>query len=96
MATLTLPPELLQKHVELFFYAEQGFREAFIAADPEVRTRRSLASVQTNGNAVRAAARLGWLDVAEEDVGEMHPGEVLRIAAELNEAIGAAYELSGE
>jgi len=85
MATLTLPPELLQKHVEEFF-----------AAESELRAGRSLVGAQQNGIAVRVAARLGWLDVAEEDVGEMHPGEVLRIAAELNEAIGAAYELSGE
>jgi hypothetical protein len=85
MATLTLPPELLQRHVEAFF-----------AAESELRAGRSLVGAQLNGIAARVAARLGWLDVAEETVDDMHPGAVLRIASEINRAIAAAYELPGE
>lgn len=85
MATLTLPPELLQRHVEAFF-----------AAEYELRAGRVLVGAQLNGIAARVAARLGWLDVEEETVGDMHPGEVLRIAEAINRAVAAAYELPPE
>ena len=85
MAKLTLPPELLQRHMEAFF-----------AAEAELRGGKPLSGAQLNGNTARIAARLGWLDVAEEAVGDMRPAEVMRIATELNRAVAAAYEVPGE
>lgn len=85
MATLTLPSELLQRHIEDFF-----------AIELELRNGKQVSSPQMNGNSCRAAARLKWLDIAEKAVGDLRPGEVLRLAREINAAIAAAYDMPGE
>lgn len=84
-ATLTLPPELLQRHIEAFFTAEA-----------ELRAGKNPVGAELNGNACRVAARLDWLDVTEAEVGDLHPGNVTAIARAINEAIAAAYDVPGE
>ena len=86
MAKLTLPGELLQRHIEDFFAAERELRDG----------RANLVGAQINGIAARVAARLGWLDVPEEAVGDLRPVEVLNIATAINKAIAEAYDLPGE
>lgn len=86
IATLTLPDELLQRHTEAFFEVESELRVG----------RKNLVGAQLNGIAVRAAARLGWLDVTEEEVGDLKPYNVTDIATKINDALADAYALPGE
>jgi len=91
MATLTLPTELLQRHVEALF----GF-EADIRLQRETELGRGLRGVEVNTVTAMTAAKMGWLDVAPEAVLDMPAGEVLRIASAVNEMIRKTYEVPGE
>lgn len=50
-----------------------------------------------NGVIVRAAVRAGLLPgLAEDAIGEMKPGAVLRLANDITDALRVAFELPGE
>jgi len=56
-----------------------------------------LSGTERNGNIVRAAARLGWLEgLKEKDVDDMRPNAVSWLANAIADAIAKAFEVPGE
>ena len=79
-------PEFLQRDIE-----------AFYAMLRKLNGDGKRSNIEYNGNVVRTAAKLGWLDgVEEKDVGGMRPNVVNWLASELSTAVSAAFDIPGE
>ena len=71
--------------------------EAFFKARRELGGDKNLSGPEHNGCVVRAAVRGEWVDgISEDDVDTMHPAAVTWLASEIQDAIGAAFEVPGE
>jgi hypothetical protein len=61
------------------------------------RNRLAVSVPERNGNTVRILVRCGWVaGIAEDEVGELHPPTITRLAEMWNEAFVAAHEVPGE
>jgi len=79
-------PEFLQRDIE-----------AFYATLRKLNGDGKQSHIEYNGNVVRTAAKLGWLDgVEEKDVGGMPPYVVNWLSSELSTAVTAAFDIPGE
>lgn len=57
----------------------------------------TLTGPERNGLDVRAAAGCGWLgEMTGDGVGDLHPGEVTRLASEIGDLLAEAYKIPGE
>ena len=63
----------------------------------DAQTRTQPKGPAYNGIVIRAAIRAGIVEgLAEDDVGEMLPWEVTKLAGEINDAVVASFEVPGE
>jgi len=57
----------------------------------------ALTGPERNGLDVRTAATCGWLgEMTGDGVGDLHPGEVTRLATEVGDLLAEAYKIPGE
>lgn len=79
-------PEFLQRDIE-----------AFYATMRELNGNKKQSHIEFNGNLVRTAARLGWLEgITEDGVGDLHPYIVNWLQGEISTAVSAAFDIPGE
>jgi hypothetical protein len=85
---VSLPADPRQRDIEQFQAARRKF-------GPVSETRKY--GVEYNGEFVRAAAELGWIEgLKPDDVGDMRAGAVLQLANPISEWISEAIDLPGE
>jgi hypothetical protein len=85
--TVSLPADPRQRDIEQFLAARRKF-------GPVVEARYG---IETNGEFVRAAADLGWIEgLTADDVGNMRAAVVAQLATPINEWIAEALDLPGE
>ena len=58
--------------------------------------RSEMSGPERNGIIVRSAIRCGWIGGDEDAIGDMHPAAVTWLAGEINDLVGAAFEVPGE
>ena len=83
MDNLLSKDELKQRHVEAFF-------KHMRALNPDGKV---VTGPEQAGVIVRAAAHSGILSIREDAVDEMAPGEVVRLASDVNKLIAEALDI---